>query len=448
MSFALVRAREGRPPIVRGVAAVGFASAPLVLAACAVTTLIALASTATGDYMTHGSVAGDNAGPAIAALLHGDLGSYLAHQPAIGLTSIVLRLPFAGLASLLGGGDLEIYRLGAVACLLPLGLLAAWLAGERRSASIGPVGRLPGLLAGAVVLLSPAVVDAVHTGHPEEVLAAVLATAAVIAAIRGHSSWAAVMLGLAVGTKPWALIAVLPVFVAVPGERVRIAVIAGGLAAVLSAAAPLADPAAAIRAIHGEGSTHRGSVFSLLWPVSSAVHLSSGVLAPARSLPLGMTRGTASLLAIAVALPLLALRWNRARRRGDTCDPLALLALFGILRCACDSTHLEYYYLAALIPLAAWEAVNLRRLPLATVVASAGVALLPGGALHASGAVLNAASTVGTLILVGYVASRAFYDERAGGPSHRRGFAWQPTTDPSAPFSTSSPTGCRATSRS
>jgi hypothetical protein len=351
---------------------------------------------------------------------------YFAHQPAIGLTSILLRLPFAGLASMLGGNDLGLYRAGAAACLIPLGVLAAWLVLDRRSETFG---RLAGLLAAAVLLLSPAVADAVRAGHPEEVLAGVLATGAVIAATRGHTGWAATMLGLAVGAKPWALIAAPPVLMAVPAQRVRTVAIAGGLAAILVGIAPLADPAGAIRALHGEGATHLVNAFSLWWPLSSSVHLASGVLAPARWLPLGMTRSIASLVGLAVALPLLMLGWARARRRGDACDALALLALLGSVRCAIDPTHLEYYYVAALIPLAVWEVVGRGRLPLLTALGTVAVGVSFGGSLHITSAALSALSITATLILIGYLARRAFHGERSDSRL-RRTHAWAPTPGP------------------
>lgn len=389
----------------------------LVLAGCAITTVISLSTTSTGDYTVHGSVGGDNAGPAVDALLHGDLAGYVAHQPAIGLTSLVLRLPFAALASLLGGGGLLTYRLGALACLLSLGLFAAWLAADRRSPT---VGRLPGLAAAALLLLSPAVRDAVQSGHPEDVLAGVLATSAVLAAVSGHARWAAVMLGLAIGTKPWAVIAVAPVLVPVPGRRVRTLIMAGGLALFLTAVAPLADPAAFARSLHGEGTNHLVNALSFWWPVSSPVHLASGLHASARALPFGMGRSAASVVGLVLALMVLAIGWASVRRRRGTCDVLALLALLGVLRCAIDSTHLEYYYLVALIPLVVWEAVRLGRPPLISALATVAVGLIPTAAGHLAPAVLSAMSIVGTVALGSYLAYHAF----AAAPRHpRRGAA-------------------------
>lgn len=367
----------------------------LAILACAVTTSIAFATTSTGDYTVHGSVGGDNAGPAIDALIHGNLGGYVAHQPAIGLVSLLVRAPFAALASLLGGGGLLTYRLGAAACLLSLGPFAAWLVLRRRPPG---VGWIPGVAAAVLLLLSPAVRDAVQSGHPEDVLAGVLATVAVIAATRGHARWAAVILGLAIGSKPWAGIAVAPVLVAVPGERTRTLLIAGALTLALTAIAPLADPAAFVRSLHGEGATHLVNALSFWWPVSSPVHLASGVLVSTRALPFGMGRSAASLIGLAAALMLLALGWNYARHRGRACDALALLALLGVMRCAIDSTHLYYYYLVVLLPLVVWETVGLDRPPLVGALATVAVFLIPGTATHLAPAALSAASIAGTVL--------------------------------------------------
>src|SRR5438045_6712180 len=85
---------------------------------------LALSSPTAGDYSSRAPVAGDNAGPAIDALIHGHLSSFIAHQPLMGLASIILRAPLAGLAEMLGGGSRLVYGLGALACLLPAVLLA------------------------------------------------------------------------------------------------------------------------------------------------------------------------------------------------------------------------------------------------------------------------------------------------------------------------------------
>jgi hypothetical protein len=392
------------------------------LSCSAAVAVVALSTATTGDYVAAGPVAGDNAAPAVNALIHGDLAGLVGHQPSMGLVSIVLRAPLAGLAALLGSGHLGVYRMGALACLLPLALFAAWLVVRRRPRT---VGWLPGVLAAIALLLSPALADAVQAGHPEGAFLGVLVSVAVIAAVSGRSDWAGVLLGLSLGTKGWGAIAVVPVLMAVPGKRVRTATIAGAVAAATTLAAPLADPAAFARAMHVEGFTHVVNAFSLWWPLGSPFHLTSGAPAPGHWLPLDLTRSTASILGLCVALPVLAVYWARTHRRGGACDPLALLALFGVLRCACDTTALEYYYLAALIPLAAWEVVGLGRTPVVTVLATAALTLIPGGWLHAEPAVLNAAWVALTFALVAYLARRAFNADLTRSTGSRRTPAWQ-----------------------
>ena len=326
----------------------------------------------TGDYVPGGPVDGNNAAPGIDALLHGDVVGYVTHQPMIGLTSILLRLPAVALAHAVGGGGLLSYQLGAIACMLPLALLGGWLVA---APGLTLDRRLFRLLAAFVVITSPILSGEVQAGHPEGTLAAALSVAAVIAAGRGRVGWSAALLGLAIATKEWALIAVPPVIIALPGRRRKVGVIAGAVVLLLCCAQWLADPSALLRAVHGEGHTRFLNPFSLLWPFGAAVPLPHGEETLARQIPWGLTRIGATALVCAAAAPLGVAWLVRARRRGATCDPLALLALLGLLRCLFDSTHLEYYMVAALIPLAAWEATE-NRPPLATLALSVMVSLL------------------------------------------------------------------------
>ncbi len=364
----------------------------------------------TGDYVIGGAISGDNAGPAIQALAHGSITGYLTHQPFIGLTSLVLRVPFAALAPALGGGNLLTYQLGALACMLPLALLAGWLVAAREL-PLGP--RLFRLLAVLVVITSPILRQTVTEGHPEEVVAAVLGCCAVVAATRGQVRWSAVLLGLAIGTKEWAVIALPPVMIALPHRRREVGLIAGGLALVLWGAPWLADPAAFVRALHSVGGTRLVNPFSLLWPLGSPVHLPGGQLAPVRHIPLGLSRSAAAMLTSAVVAALLAGWYLRARRRGAACDPLALLALLGLLRCVCDTTHLEYYLIAALIPLAVWESMQ-DRPPLATIFLSVGGALLYRAVGHIPDSQVYLLSTAGELALVVYLGRQALARRTTG----------------------------------
>jgi hypothetical protein len=123
-------------------------------------------------------------------------------------------------------------------------------------------------------------------------------------------------------------------------------------------------------------------------------------------LPLGLSRSGGMLLAGAVAAPGLIGWFVHARRRGCRCDPLALLALFGVLRCVCDPGVQEYYWVAALIPIAAWEAVH-NRLPVLTALSSLGVVLLSGALWHAPSVELYVSSLAGGIALIAFFARRA-----------------------------------------
>ncbi len=157
--------------------------------------------------------------PRSATSIHGHVSAFFAHQPLMGLTSILLRLPFAGLASVAHAGALTGYRLGALACVLPAGLLAGWML-QRAAPTTKALAAA--ILAAGVVVAGPATSQAVVLGHPEEVLASTLATGAVLAAVMRRPLLAATMLGLAIGTKQWALLAAPPVLVAAGGERVKV----------------------------------------------------------------------------------------------------------------------------------------------------------------------------------------------------------------------------------
>lgn len=141
-----------------------------------------------GDYVPGGPVMGDNAAPAITALMHGDLVGYAAHQPTMGATSLLLRAPMVLLAHALHGNPMLGYQLGAFICLLPLGLFAGWLVARRSALSIE---RFSGAIVAVLLVLGPVVQDSVSSGHPESVLKGVLSVVAVLAALSGRTRWAA-----------------------------------------------------------------------------------------------------------------------------------------------------------------------------------------------------------------------------------------------------------------
>ena len=81
----------------------------------------------------------------------------------------------------------------------------------------------------AFSILNPANLHAIGDGHPEEILGAALCVAALISASEDRSLLVTgTLLGLAVGTKQWALLAIGPVLLAAPRGRIRIGLLGSG----------------------------------------------------------------------------------------------------------------------------------------------------------------------------------------------------------------------------
>ena len=167
------------------------------------------------------------AAPAFAALVHGDFTRFLELCPAYG-GSLMMRAPFALAADALGGG-----RSPSSARSPPRACSPA-----RRSASCSPracspaapaAGRSPSSC--GLCAANPITLRALDIGHPEELLGAALCAGAVLAALRGRSTLAGVLLGLAVANKAWAVLAVGPVLLALQADRRRALAIAGAIAA-------------------------------------------------------------------------------------------------------------------------------------------------------------------------------------------------------------------------
>jgi hypothetical protein len=359
------------------------------------------ALTRSGDYASRGPVAGDNAGPILLALAHGHVSQAVAVQPLMGLTSIVWRLPFVVLADLLGGGERLVYALGALACLAPAVGLVVWLA--RRAASFRELTFAA--LAAAAIVAGPVTAQAIRFGHPEEILATVLATVAVMTASKGRHGSAAVLLGLAIATKQWALIAAPCVLLALPDRRFAVAVRAALVAGVGAIVLPLADPAAFARAEAVVGGGRVGGLYSLWSPLGLLSHKSV-----INALPAGLTHAQAAVVALLLALTVVYVYARRqASRRSHAIDVLPLLALFGLLRCVCDPIPWSYYFAPLIIPLAVWEAGTLKRLPLVTGLCCAAVALGPSSGITYFGGNDISASPIVSFVWLGAVAVLACY---------------------------------------
>ena len=337
----------------------------LVAVAVAASAAVTLGSAAPGDYP-------QDAKPSVDALSQGNLHEALTHPALMGSVSILLRAPFVALAQVAHAGELGRYQAGAMACLLFAALLGVGLAVSRRSSLP------PAMLAVIVVLavVNPASTAAVLLGHPEEALGAALCVAAVALALRDRVILAAIALGLALATKQWAILAVAPVILATPkGSRVRLSVVAGGIAAALTIPLLLADPT-------GFGQTSRmaanaaGAMTPTTWWFFLAApdrvqldHLAGYAteLTVYRT-PLWLGQIAHPLIVGAVVVGGVLVHWSKRSRDAA----LPLLALLFLLRCTLDPVDNAYYHLPLLLALLAWETLSTRQaLPYVTMLSAA-----------------------------------------------------------------------------
>lgn len=302
------------------------------------------------------------AAPAFAALMAGDVEGFLAKAPAYG-GSFVLRAPFAAIAALLGGGELAVFRAVAIPCLLAGAMLGMALVGRMRERG---VERSTQALVLALCVANPITLRALEIGHPEELLGAALCIGAVLAAGGRRDLLAAVLLGLAIATKLWAVLAIGPVLLAMPERRLRALVVAGSVASAVIAPLLLAGSGDTIIT----GASQTGTIFQpwqVFWPLGelgTPVVGTDGLVKPDYLTPPAwlspLTHPGIALLVI----PLSALWWARHRRR--VVEPeqlLGLLALLFLLRCVLDPWNNVYYALPFLLALLSWEALTRTQRP-------------------------------------------------------------------------------------
>jgi Glycosyltransferase family 87 len=321
-----------------------------------------------GDYSADGA-------PAVDALASGRLGDFLAAQPLMGPFSIILRAPFVALA---GAGELSAYRIGALPCVLAAGLLGLYLAGVARRRGTGRLGQA---LIISVCLLNPLTLEALELGHPEEILTASLAVAAVAVASQGHAGRATLLLGLALATKQWAVIAVLPVLMALPARQLRVAAGAGAIAIALTLPGFLAAPADFLEMQGNAANTKQivgpWSVWYAAAPeVTQQIDVAGETVAVQRRLlPQLVGHLSHPLIVLTALLAPLALAARRREFRLSAADAMALLALLALLRCGLDPVNNLYYHAPLLLAAVGWDALSTRGLPVRGL-AVAGIATL------------------------------------------------------------------------
>jgi 4-amino-4-deoxy-L-arabinose transferase-like glycosyltransferase len=331
-----------------------------------------------------------DAEPAVSSLARGDIHGFVSAPVQMGPLSVLLRAPVAALA---GPNSIWAYRLGAFICLLALVALAALIA-PRVSAGTG-------LLAALLLVVRPGTLDALHLGHPEEPLCAALCVTALLLA-RDHPIGSGLVLGAALATKQWALIAIAPVLIAaVPEQRVRLAAVAAGAAALVIVPVALADPHAFISALDrpafGLSAMRTGNLWGFT-AISETIPLGSGESTVVYLVPVWLQHIAHPLVAaLTLGLGAAALRGRRA------VDPLALLALLMLLRCALDPWDHAYYHAPFLVALIVWESVELRRTPWLGAVSAAWVGFVFSCSLPLS----DLLYAVWALPMIGWLSRRA-----------------------------------------
>jgi hypothetical protein len=324
---------------------------------------------ATGDWSV-------DAWPAVDALAHGRVSGYLAAKAMMGPFSTLVQAPFAAIPS---GGELDAYRWAAFPCVFAAGLLGLYLAGIARRRGASSLAQI--VLAG-LCLVNPLTVEALRAGHPEEILTAALAVAAIASASEGKRGRAAVLLGLAVASKQWAVIAILPTLMALSGSRLRVALSAGAVVVALVLPGLIASPANFFEVTGNAADTGRVvTPWSVWYPVATVrtemhrVDETKLVAHVHEAPPLAGSLSHPLVVLLAVALPLaLALRRRSFGLTGA--DAMALLALLALLRSALDPVDNLYYHEPLLLALLGWDALAApRSLPLRGL-AGAAIALV------------------------------------------------------------------------
>ena len=301
---------------------------------------------------------------AFRALSAGDITGFLQQVPGYG-GSLVLRAPFAAAAAALGGGELAVYRAVSIPCLLAVALLG--LVVVRRMGDRGGSTGARAVVLGLCVV-NPVTIRGLEMGHPEELLCAALAIGALLAAIDRRTVLAAVLLGLAIASKSWAVLAIGPVLLALAGHPRRLLAlgIAGAVTAVVLAPIVLAGTEGGGGSTLVAAATTTGQIFHpwhLFWFLGDNAPGLTGFgglpLRPGfRAAPEWLMALTHPLI-VALVVPL-SLGWARVHRaapRPGGEQLLLLLALLLLLRCVLDPWNAVYYELPFLLALLCWEAL-------------------------------------------------------------------------------------------
>lgn len=406
------------------------------VATAAVAALIAASAPLGVNYPGHGLDV-DRTGDAVQALAEANFQRFFDTQPSIGPGSVVIRAPFAALAALSGElqevpeklqgvathklpGDVyasqeRLYRFGVFPCLFALGVLGAFAAAAMRTRGRGAPAQLA--VAG-LLLAAPLWSNAIELGHPEEFLTAALTLGAALAAVQGRVTPAAVLLGVAIATKQWALLAApAVVWAARPSSVGRTVAIVAATYLALMIPMAIGNPDRFQAAMRTPTGTHAFVDMQTIWfPVATKhdVRVFDGVeevVLPRRRLPYTLE----SLIHPAIVLLafVLSAAWLRRRPRPE--QIFQLLALVFLLRCMLDPVTNAYYHAPFLVSLALHEGLTQRRLPVLSLLATA--AFIPTFGWDLDGFQLgNAFYLAWSIPLAGLLATQLFWQAQPRRP--------------------------------
>jgi Glycosyltransferase family 87 len=315
---------------------------------------LAFANNSTGDYPM-------DAAPAVSALGHGHIATYLEARPAMGPLATLLEAPLA----LLGHGPLGEYHWASMVGIVAVAALG-WLLFDvaRRHGSSEPTATLLAVLC----VVNPITAEALRTGHPEELLTAALAVGSVVVATRGHSTRAGLLLGLAIASKQWAVLAVFPVLMALPDRRRQAAAVAVAVLAAFTLPGLIASPDSFLHVQNQAASGGvRASIWSAWYPlarVETRALPNLGITVPVHEIPTLLRPLTHPMIVASFFVVPLALWARRGTVHLDAPIAVALFALLALLRCALDPVDNLYYHAPLLLALLAWDAIRpIGRLP-------------------------------------------------------------------------------------
>jgi len=364
-----------------------------------------------GDYA-------NDARPGLNALAHGHVAAFFAHQPAMGALAQFARAPFVLIAGALHDSPMGIYRWGDLPCLLSVAIVGLWaarIAGRRGTGRAGQAAIV------AICLLNPLIGNALALGHPEELLTSSLAVGSLLALCEQRITLAAVLAGLAIATKQWALVLISPIVLVAEGRRIRAAALALGTAAAVTAPMVIANFGAFRYALEYI-SKARAATTDINWfyPLTHTGHVTIVDIFGAPRQVIGHTVSAflgavthPAIVILGLLIPIAV--WLREGRRLGERELLLASALVLLLRCTLDPESAAYYHLPLLFCLLALDVVAGRQLPYAGLAGFAGIfTVLDRFHDYLSFGAVNAIYDVVTIALAAVLAERLWSGPERG----------------------------------